>query len=266
MKEMSYWIVFLVSMAACSVGFRMYIWFFSVGFGLAISAISAALMIAYHGSLGAAEWIACLLLFFYGLRLSGYLFLRERKSAAYRTVLNPEMERSKKMPMIAKVSIWVSCGFLYTLMTIPLYFRLENHAAPDPALWIGVVIMAAGILLELVADMQKSAAKKKNSRRFVDTGLYGVVRCPNYLGELLLWLGVFITGIPALRGVWQWVLAILGFVLITWVMFSGARRLEIRQDRNYGSDPAYQEYVRTVPIIIPFIPLYSVKKYKFLVA
>lgn len=84
--------------------------------------------------------IACLLLFFYGLRLSGYLFLRERKSAAYRTVLNPEMERSKKMPMIAKVSIWVSCGFLYTLMTIPLYFRLENHAAPDPALWIGVVI------------------------------------------------------------------------------------------------------------------------------
>ena len=61
-------------------------------------------------------------------------------------------------------------------------------------------------------------------------------------------------------------LAILGFVLITWVMFSGARRLEIRQEKNYGSDPAYQEYVRTVPIIIPFIPLYSVKKYKFLVA
>ena len=54
--------------------------------------------------------------------------------------------------------------------------------------------------------------------------------------------------------------------LIAWVMFSGARRLELRQDRNYGADPEYQKYVRTVPIIIPFIPLYSVKKYKFLVA
>lgn len=47
---------------------------------------------------------------------------------------------------------------------------------------------------------------------------------------------------------------------------SGARRLELRQDKNYGADPEYQEYVRKVPIIIPFIPLYSVKKYKFLVA
>ena len=93
-----------------------------------------------------------------------------------------------------------------------------------------------------------------------------IVGSPNYLGELLIWLGVLVSGVTALRGVWQWVLSILGFVLIVWVMFSGARRLEIRQDKNYGDDPEYQEYVRTVPIIIPFIPLYSVKKYKFLMA
>ena len=244
----------------------MYIWFFSVGYGLAISAIAAALGIAFHGSMGPAEWIACILLFFYGLRLAGYLLLREKKSAAYRTVLNPEMERSKKKPLIAKVSLWITCGFLYTLMTIPLYYRMQNHVEPDAALWVGIVIMAVGIALELIADMQKSAAKKKNSRRFVDTGLYRLVRCPNYFGELLLWLGVLVSGVTALQGVWQWVLAILGYLLINWVMFSGARRLEIRQDKNYGDDPEYQKYVRSVPIIIPLIPLYSVKNYKFLVA
>lgn len=32
----------------------------------------------------------------------------------------------------------------------------------------------------------KSAAKKKNPKRFVDTGLYRIVRCPNYFGELLM--------------------------------------------------------------------------------
>ena len=37
-------------------------------------------------------------------------------------------------------------------------------------------------------------------------------------------------------------------------MFSGARRLEIRQNKNYGKDPEYQKYVKTVPILIPFIP------------
>ena len=44
---MNYWIVFLVSMVACSVGFRMYIWFFSVGYGLAVSAIAVALAIMF---------------------------------------------------------------------------------------------------------------------------------------------------------------------------------------------------------------------------
>ncbi len=263
---MNYWIVLLVSLLACSVGFRMYIWFFSVGYGLAIAAIAAVLAVGFYGTMGLPEWICVALLVVYGLRLSGYLLIREMKSAAYRTVLNPEMERSKKMPLAAKAALWVTCGVLYTLMTIPLYYRLKNGAAPDAALWIGLVVMALGIMMEIVADAQKSAAKKKNSRRFVDTGLYRLVRCPNYLGELLIWLGMLVTGFTALRGFWQWALALLGFVLIAWVMFSGTRRLELRQDKNYGSDPEYQKYVRTVPIIIPFVPLYSVKKYKFLVA
>ena len=48
-------------------------------------------------------------------------------------------------------------------------------------------------------------------------------------------------------------------------MFSGARRLELRQDRTYGNDNQYQKYSKSTPILIPFIPLYSVKKYKWLV-
>ena len=263
---MSYWIVLLVSLLACSIGFVMYIWFFSVGYGLAIAAIGAALAVGFHSQMTLPEWLTCLLLVVYGLRLGGYLLMREMKNANYRKVLNPELERSRKMPVFAKIALWVTCGVLYTLMTIPLYFRLKNGVPADTMLWIGLAVMTCGVVLEAVADMQKTAAKKRNSRRFVDTGVYRFVRCPNYLGELLLWLGMLLTGTTALRGPWQWILALLGFILIAWVMFSGARRLEIRQDRNYGADPEYQKYVRNVPILIPFIPLYSVKKYRFLVA
>jgi len=56
------------------------------------------------------------------------------------------------------------------------------------------------------------------------------------------------------------------YVGIIFVMFSGARRLELRQDKNYGGDPEYQAYVKSVPILLPFVPIYSVKKYKWLVA
>lgn len=263
---MSYWVLLLVSLLACAVGFHMYIRFFSVGYGLVIAAIGAVLAIGLGGVMGLPEWLACLLLFVYGLRLGGYLLIREMNSAAYRNVLNPELERGRKMPVYAKLALWVTCGALYTLMTIPLYFRLRNGAPADAMLWIGLVVMACGVALEAMADLQKSAAKRKNSRRFVDTRLYRFVRCPNYLGELMLWLGMLLTGATALRGAWHWALSLMGFILITWVMFSGARRLELSQDRNYGADPEYQKYVRTVPILIPFIPLYSVKKNKFLVA
>ena len=263
---MSFFVVLLVSLLASSVGFRMYIWFFSVGYGLSIAAIGAALAIGFHSALAAPEWIACILLFVYGLRLGGYLLIRELKSAAYRNVLRPEMDRSRKMPFGAKLALWVTCGLLYALMTSPLFFRLKNGAAADAMLWIGLAVMACGVALESLADLQKTRAKRKNSRRFVDSGLYRFVRYPNYFGELLIWLGMLLTGTTALKGFWQWAPALLGFVLIVWVMFSGARRLELRQDRNYGADPAYREYVRTVPIIIPFVPLYSVKKYRFLVA
>ena len=262
---MNYWVVLLVSLIASAVGFHMYIWFFSVGYGLSIAAIGAALAVGFHNRLGLAG-IACFLLIVYGLRLGGYLLYREWKSSAYRKVLTPEMDRSKKMPLAAKVSLWIVCALLYTLMTSPLFFRLYNEAKPDAMFWIGLVVMVFGVVLEVIADQQKSAAKKKNSRRFVDTGLYRIVRCPNYLGEILLWTGMLLTGTTALQGTGQWIAALLGYVLILWVMFSGARRLELRQDRNYGEDPEYQEYVKSVPIILPFLPLYSVKKYKFLVA
>ena len=263
---LSYWMILLVSMITSSVGFHMYIWFFSVGYGLSIAGIGAALTLGFHKNMALPELLVCLLLLVYGLRLGGYLLYREIKSSAYRSVLSPEMERSKKMPIVAKLSLWIVCAILYTLMTSPIFFRLYNGVSADPMLWIGLAVMVCGVILEMIADYQKSKAKEKNSRRFVDTGLYSFVRCPNYLGEILLWTGMLLTGLTALHGVMQWSLSVLGYILIIWVMFSGARRLELRQDKNYGSDPEYQKYVRTVPIILPWIPLYSVKKYRFLVA
>lgn len=125
--------------------------------------------------------------------------------------------------------------------------------------------MVLGIILESAADFTKNRFKKKNPKRFCDVGLFRMVRCPNYLGEVLIWTGVFVSGVTALNSPLEWVLSILGYVCIVYIMFGGARRLEIRQNKNYGNDPEYQVYVKKTPILIPLIPLYSVEKYKWLV-
>ena len=131
---------------------------------------------------------------------------------------------------------------------------------------IGLVISIVGLIVETVADLQKNAAKKANPGRFVDTGLFRIVRCPNYFGEMLFWTGVFVGGITIYAGPLQWIAALVGYIGIIYVMFSGARRLEIRQNKSYGDDPEYQRYVTTTPIMIPLVPIYSVEKYKWLVA
>ena len=274
---MTYAIIMAVSLLLCAIGFWRYVYFFSVGYGYAVAGIGIALLILFHGIQTPVTLIACILFIIYGARLGGYLMIREMKNAAYNKILKPENDRSKSISMGVKIAIWVSCAILYFLQTSPFIFRLENTAnliedgasmiAPDTAAaWVGLCMMVIGIVLEIAADAQKTVAKRKNPGRFVDTGLYRIVRCPNYLGELFLWAGVFIAGIPYLLGAWQWIIAILGFLGITYVMFSGARRLELRQDRNYGDDPEYQKYVRSVPIMIPIIPLYSVKNWKAFVA
>ena len=158
-----------------------------------------------------------------------------------------------------------SCAVLYVTQISGVFYRLLNVAKDNIWIFIGAAVMLLGVSLETAADIQKNEAKKVNPRRFVDTGLYRIVRCPNYLGEMIFWTGVVLTAIGAVSG-WQWIVVAIGYVGIIFVMFSGARRLEIRQDKNYGADPEYQKYVATVPILLPFIPLYSVKKHKWLVA
>ncbi len=263
---MSYWILFIVALVFSAEGFYSYIYFFSIGYGFAIAAIGATLAILFRAGLGGGEFLACLLLIIYGVRLGGYILLREIKSKAYKKILSPELDRSKRMPMVAKLSIWISCAILYTLETSPLYFRLLNGAKPDAMLYVGLAVMALGIILEAASDYQKSQAKKANPYTFVSTGLFKFVRCPNYLGELILWLGMLLLGCTAMHGPLQWGMALLGFALILYIMFSGARRLEIRQDKNYGEDPKYVEYKNKVPILLPFLPIYSVKKHTWLKA
>lgn len=262
----SLFILLGVALAVSSMGFKNYVWFISLGYGFSIAAEGVAMLIIYRESLTLATVILAALLIVYGFRLSGYLAIRGAKSASYKKHMTTEIKDGKTVPFGVKVAIWVTCAILYLTQVLPILYRFANRAIDSVTSYVGIGIMAVGLILETAADIQKNQAKKKNPRRFVDTGLYRIVRCPNYLGEMIFWTGVFVSGIGALSGFWQWCLAIVGYLGIIYVMFSGARRLEIRQNKNYGNDAEYQAYVKKVPILLPLIPLYSVEKYKFLVA
>ena len=259
-------IALIVAMAVSAIGFKKYVWFISIGYGFAVCALGITYFVLFHSTMDAGTIAACALFIIYGLRLGGYLAYRELKSSSYNNKMKTEIKDGKGMPVIAKCGIWVSAALLYVCETSPVMFRLENQAASDGWMTAGIILMVCGLCIETAADLQKNAAKKQRPGRFVDTGLYKIVRCPNYFGEMTFWTGVFVSGISSNAGALQWVCTLLGYLGIIYVMFGGARRLEIRQNRTYGDDPEYQAYVKSTPIMIPLIPLYSVEKYKWLVA
>ena len=260
------WLLFAAAMIISSIGFKNYVWFISLGYGFSIAGEGLLMLLLYRDTLSLGTLLCCLLFILYGCRLGGYLAIREFKSTSYKKNMTGEIKDGKTIPFGVKIAIWITCAALYVLQVVPVLYRLHNGSGSNICTYIGASIMLFGVIFESAADLQKNAAKKVNPRRFVDTGLYRIVRCPNYLGEMIFWTGVLISGLGALSGIGQWIMALIGYAGIIFVMFSGARRLEIRQNKNYGNDPEYQQYIKTVPIMVPFIPLYSVEKYKWLVA
>ena len=258
------WVLALVCGVLSAVGFYKFVYFLSIGYGLAISGVGITLIIMFSKSITIGSLVQCLLLIIYGIRLSGFLIVREAKSISYRSTLEETTKTEKPMPIFVKCSIWICVIALYVAQTSPVYYRMSNNLQQGIIPWVGALIMAVALIIETISDMQKSAAKNKNPRRFCDTGLYKYVRCPNYFGEILFWTGVFISGFGALKGLWQWVIAIMGYILIIYVMFSGAKRLEIRQNKNYGQHEEYQTYIKKTPILIPFTTLYSLTDWDFI--
>ena len=260
-------VLFIVALAISSIGWRKFIYFISIGYGFSIAGCAVAMVAMFWKVLNVPTAILCAILFLYGCRLGGYLLLRELKNANYRKVL-AENTREEGYPVGVTIAIWVSCAFLYMAEVCPVAARLDNTAAGMPVdklwAWIGAAVMVIGVCLEAAADAQKAAAKKVNPKRFVDTGLYRIVRCPNYFGEMVTWTGCLLVCIGASCTWWQWLISAIGYIGIVYIMFSGARRLEVRQNKNYGSDPVYQEYVRKTPILVPFLPIYSVEKHGWL--
>lgn len=258
-------IILAVILIVCLIGFKKYVWFISLGYGFSISAVGITNLVLFRNNMNIALIISSIILIIYGLRLSGFLAIRELKSTTYNKKMKTEISDGKNMPFFVKIMLWITCALLYLLMTSPVIYRFINNDGLDTCFIVGMIITIIGIIVESLSDYQKSKSKKKNPNRFCDSGLFKIVRCPNYFGELIIWIGVFISGFSTLNGVGQWIVATIGFLGIVYIMFSGARRLELRQDRTYKDDPDYKKYIKKTPILIPLVPLYSVKKHKWLV-
>jgi steroid 5-alpha reductase family enzyme len=256
-------LLFGMALLISAIGFYRAVYFISIGYAFSIVAMAIVMPIRHLDSLW---WVSVLqngLLVLWGLRLGIYLVRREYQ-ASYRKEMTNVQDRSSGMAWWTKVIIWISVSLLYVTMTSPALFGLV--AVSGSTSWVstllpllGLLIMSGGFILETVADQQKSTFKASSPHQYCDVGSYRWVRCSNYLGEILFWVGNWTIGLVIYDSPMKWTVGLVGVVCIVLIMMGSTKRLESSQDARYGDQDEYQKYIRTVPVLFPFAPLYSLK-------
>ncbi|MBN8637192.1 MAG: DUF1295 domain-containing protein [Anaerolineae bacterium] len=251
-----------LTLVIASIGFRKTLWFISVGYAFAITGMVIVTVLVYRDQLTLIAGLQNVALLLWSLRLGVYLVRREA-TAQMPTSVNDQVARAQALPIMVKFFIWVSVSLLYVAMYSPALFMLTAPAQPTGIsaviAWLGVIVLYGGLILETVADQQKSAFKLQSPGKFCDVGLYRLVRCPNYLGEIMVWLGSWVIGLSIYNGILQWVISLIGLACITLIMMGSTKRLEKGQSERYGHLPEYQQYVTSVPVLFPFIPVYTLE-------
>jgi steroid 5-alpha reductase family enzyme len=117
--------------------------------------------------------------------------------------------------------------------------------------WTGAAVCAFGIVFEAIADFQVAAFRgdPANAGKVLDSGLWRYSQHPNYFGDIVSWIGLYLIAAETHTGL----LALPGPLLLTFILtrWSGGVTYERRLTRTR---PGYDDYQRRTSSLIPWPP------------
>eukprot|EP01104_Vermistella_antarctica_P016500 TRINITY_DN5619_c0_g1_i2.p1 TRINITY_DN5619_c0_g1~~TRINITY_DN5619_c0_g1_i2.p1 ORF type:complete len:326 (-),score=68.46 TRINITY_DN5619_c0_g1_i2:39-1016(-) len=203
-------------------------------------------------------WVASLVIG-WGMRLGLFLLMR-----AFTLTRDWRMRRFNSF--FGRALFWaIQCTtiFLMSITIASIFSSRIDH--PDhqyklgllPTDVIGLLLWAAGFILESVADQDKYQFKKALMARghpphalWCRMGVWKYSRHPNYFGEMLLWFGL---SIVIAGEVGYNLYSFIAFITITILLLfvSGIPPLEKAYDIRFAKNPNYAVYKKNTPLLIP---------------
>lgn len=134
----------------------------------------------------------------------------------------------------------IAWGGLSVYWVAPWLLTSRGVQAPPWYMALCTTLYAFGVFLHFASDMQKYMWLKLRPGELLTEGLWSRVRNPNYLGELLIYLGF---GLLAMH--WLPVVLLALFVAVYW--YPNMRR----KDASLARYPAFAEYKGRTKLFIP---------------
>lgn len=213
------------------------------------------LLLAYHSrQWSATEYVRQNLLtgmvMTWAFRLGLYLFTRIVKEGYDRRFNGVRENPSKFLLFWTLQGIWVYVSILPVLI-------LNSETKDQPLSLrdcVGWTLWVGGFLLETVADWQKARFRNEpnNAGKFICTGLWKFSRHPNYLGEVLMSCGLYVSASSVMRS-YEY-LSVISPIFVTVLLVKiSTPALERIADKRWAADPAYKKYTQNTPILIPYL-------------
>lgn len=188
----------------------------------------------------------------WAVRLGGYLLYRIHKMGRDKRF---DERRNKFWSFL---NFWVFQGVLAWILLIPaIYIMQQSDLVADGILYTGLAIWLIGLLIEGISDYQKFSfiQKPSNKGKWIESGLWKYSRHPNYFGEILVWVGVYIFALTNLSGFSVLIAAASPvFISLSLIFVTGLPLLEKAADKRWGSDSDYQDYKKRTSILVPMPP------------
>jgi steroid 5-alpha reductase family enzyme len=196
-----------------------------------------------------AHILLTLLVFWWALRLGAFLLYRVSKKGK-----DVRFDGMRENPL-KFIRFWLLQGVTVFLVLIGVLLFMEVKSPKVNLLSIfGVIVFLCGLAIEAIADLQKWQFSQniKNKGKWIEIGLWGRSRHPNYLGEMLVWIGIYLYILPSLTGN-DWLIALISpaYIIILLMFVSGIPLLEKSADKKWGNEKGYKEYKKRVPKLIP---------------
>ena len=160
------------------------------------------------------------------------------------TIGDKRFDDIKGRPLVF-MCLWIGQVLWAFVTALPVYLvmREPNNDFGTVTDIIGLILFIFGFSIEILADHQKNAFKKEHPSDPIMTGLFKIVRFPNYLGEWILWIGINILCISGWTQGWEYIgLISIPFVFVLLRFGSGAGITAKSQSERYGDRPEFQEY------------------------
>jgi steroid 5-alpha reductase family enzyme len=186
------------------------------------------LMAYYHAWEVTAAWIYLALHGTYGL-----LWITKSR-------LFPDKQWEQRVSLAWGITTWV--GLAGYWVTPWLIASGRSRVPPGWYLCISISIYTMGIFLHFVSDMQKHLALEYRKGVLITEGLWGIVRNPNYLGELLVY-----GGFSMLAMHWAPFAVLAAFLVGIWIPNM------IKKDRSLSRYPEFAAYKARSRLIIPYL-------------